>query len=247
MLQAVQDNQPGFGINFGQNLLSVSVGIPSWNTAVIQFTLPHDLKVNITIQVLDGGELVQRAIVTNIGSARTTLPYWFSLRTSLNRASYGQLTEGGPIPLPESRNLLQIDEKSVHIHNSALEARLVAALEVNGQLEAPVILGDQEISNGPLKSMQEGVLTIEPRANATLLARFKFSSCHANNQTHRDHRERLRPDPLTGWYNEGAITTYILRRNVDYVLANCVIPISQDTAAVITDHVALPLGWNRDN
>lgn len=44
-----------------------------------------------------------------------------------------------------------------------------------------------------------------------------------------------------------SIKTYIIRRNVDYILGNCCVPVSENEVAVLADHVALPLGWNRDN
>ncbi|UKZ57633.1 hypothetical protein TrVGV298_011493 [Trichoderma virens] len=49
------------------------------------------------------------------------------------------------------------------------------------------------------------------------------------------------------WKKPETVETYIVRRNVDYILGNCAIPVSESAVALITDHVALPLGWNRDN
>lgn len=57
----------------------------------------------------------------------------------------------------------------------------------------------------------------------------------------------LPEDIQSHWMNETLMSTYIIRRNLEYIMANCSIPTSETSVAVITDHVALPLGWNRDN
>jgi hypothetical protein len=40
---------------------------------------------------------------------------------------------------------------------------------------------------------------------------------------------------------------FIIRRNMDYILGCLAVPVSNEHVALMTDHVALPLGWNRDN
>ncbi|KAH8772372.1 Six-hairpin glycosidase-like protein [Hyaloscypha finlandica] len=39
----------------------------------------------------------------------------------------------------------------------------------------------------------------------------------------------------------------IIKGNLSYILRNCAIPVGSSATCLITDHVALPLGWNRDN
>jgi hypothetical protein len=49
------------------------------------------------------------------------------------------------------------------------------------------------------------------------------------------------------WKLQDPVALQIIHGNLEYVLGNCTIPISETSICVITDHVALPLGWNRDN
>jgi uncharacterized protein len=54
---------------------------------------------------------------------------------------------------------------------------------------------------------------------------------------------------LAVWHSAENQAQFIVRRNLEYILGNCTVPLpsQSDVACLITDHVALPLGWNRDN
>ncbi|KAL8723911.1 MAG: hypothetical protein Q9181_007087, partial [Wetmoreana brouardii] len=99
----------------------------------------------------------------------------------------------------------------------------------------------------PVKASSSRLVEITPGTSRALTARFK-----------------LRPGtPLTGsfekvrkfktfpsiWPTPEDTGRYIVRRNLEYILGNCTVPLGADTGAIcmITDHVALPLGWMRDN
>jgi hypothetical protein len=49
------------------------------------------------------------------------------------------------------------------------------------------------------------------------------------------------------WKIKNENMSLIIKGNVSYILGNCTIPVSNSATCLITDHVALPLGWNRDN
>jgi hypothetical protein len=51
----------------------------------------------------------------------------------------------------------------------------------------------------------------------------------------------------TTWNLQDPVALNIILGNLQYVLGNCTLTISESSTCVITDHVALPLGWNRDN
>ncbi|KAG9256931.1 Six-hairpin glycosidase-like protein [Emericellopsis atlantica] len=250
MLTCLRDRTPGFGLDLGQPSSLVSVRMATWNRAVFEFSLGRGLHVVHTAQILRGGELVQSATVTNRGAERENVRARLNLGLSLNRASYGQLTEGGPIPLPPSQNDLVRTNGGCgfRVTNPCLGARLDGFLEVDGVAVALDGLDEQLVRERPLHATHFEAVSIAPGCSASLVARYRLLP-----EAQSD--EAWLPLPIkqakdTGhveWKRAETIGTYIIRRNVDYVLANCVVPISDTASAVITDHVALPLGWNRDN
>lgn len=250
MLQFIKENKPGFGLNLGTNMKAVDIYIHRTNVACFDFNIDEMILVSLQVQVLDNGEICQAATVTNTGPSSRTLAHPFNLRISLNRASYGQLTEGGPIPLPESRNVLQTDGgRLVGVINPALVAQFSCTFEINGETVDVSGLANQEVQNTPLEVEIPRSILIGPNTTIKLRTRYMFSP-HLQSHTFPpvpDHHSSKEESNLSHWKREDALTTYIIRRNVDYILANCVIPISKSSTCIITDHVALPLGWNRDN
>ncbi|RYP10167.1 hypothetical protein DL765_008200 [Monosporascus sp. GIB2] len=179
-----------------------------------------------------------------------TRRYAFKLCLSLNRASYGQLTEGGPIPLPPSRNTLcRTTESIFNVTNPYLGAQLEGSVEVDGTAISLDTLSEQTVDNAPLDSCVSGKIDVAPYATVTLRARFRLSSqpgVNALSSTALHHEPQIMQETQS-WVSEQRCTTYIIRSNVDYILGNCAIPVSNTEVAIVTDHVALPLAWNRDN
>src|SRR5262245_26580154 len=105
MLQFIKESTPGFGLTFNNEVEVVDIQLRRANVAYFAFNVAEKLHVSLEVHVLDSGEICQTAMVTNSSNEPAAIPYSFSLCVSLNRASYGQLTEGGPIPLPESLNI----------------------------------------------------------------------------------------------------------------------------------------------
>ncbi|RYP51471.1 hypothetical protein DL768_003201 [Monosporascus sp. mg162] len=136
MLQYMKEGKGGFGLDVAENAYPGSAQIVSRSLASFIYTVhtPHgNLEVSYTTRVLKGGEAVQTAAVKNPNPIQITHGYALKLCLSLNRASYGQLTEGGPIPLPPSRNSLCRTAESVfNITNPYLGARLEGSVEVDG-------------------------------------------------------------------------------------------------------------------
>jgi hypothetical protein len=254
MLKFIRDSKPGYGLNFGPDIHRVSVQILKSNLVLFRFKPNECLDVELRVEVRRGGEILQTAAITNSGDDSATLAYSLNLCVSLNRASYGQLTEGGPLPLPASHNVLQTSEQSTFgITNPDLHAQLEGDLEIGGARVDISSLGEKESRDAPLDAEFSHTVTIQPGGTEMLKASFRLSPLGASAAL------PLTPPPTpgndakvahgneSGWNDEKSITTYTLRRNVDYILANCVVPVSEAVSCVITDHVALPLGWNRDN
>ncbi|KAF2822536.1 hypothetical protein CC86DRAFT_79903 [Ophiobolus disseminans] len=256
MLHSIRQNDAGFGLDFGVVDELVSIKIIESNIALYRFELPQDVGVSIVAQVVEDGSFVQHARATNRGTKRILLPYAFRLNVSLNRASYGQLTEGfigGPLALPLSQNCLRkSDDTTLRVQNPHLGAQLFSALHVNGESFDFREVKDQDTYDAPLNVLVTGNVCIPPGETANMHASFRLLS----DLEHHEHDCQLLPskildtilrDTTPRWKLDDRLSTYVLRRNVDYILANCTVPVSASSVAVITDHVALPLGWNRDN
>jgi hypothetical protein len=94
MLQMMKDNHPGFGLSFGVGEQLVSIKIIETNLASYQIDLSDDVNLVVIAEVADNGSFVQHAKIINQGTKDIVLPYTYRVAVSLNRASYGQLTEG---------------------------------------------------------------------------------------------------------------------------------------------------------
>jgi hypothetical protein len=95
MLQMMKNNDLGFGLSFGVTDQLVSIKIVETNIASYQIDLSDDVILIIIAEVADDGSFMEHAKVTNRDSKDIVLPYTYRVAVSLDRASYGQLTEGG--------------------------------------------------------------------------------------------------------------------------------------------------------
>jgi hypothetical protein len=254
MLQWIREDRPGFGLDFQISRQDVSIKIVETNVALYNIKLGN-IRLSIAVEVAEDGRFVQYAKATNIGTECEFLPFTWRLNVSLNRASYGQLTEGGPICLPPSRNDLQkIGTTSLRVCNPNLDAQLVAQLDTDGPSLDLHHVPEEHTSGTTLDAAMKGILHIPTGATATLRASFRLlpNTKQLGQQNDAFRSALCRPDIFQPsgtprWQRDNILTTYVLSRNVEYILANCVVPVAESTAAIVTDHVALPLGWNRDN
>ncbi|KAL5119393.1 hypothetical protein ACEQ8H_002662 [Pleosporales sp. CAS-2024a] len=249
MLQWMAKDRPGFGLDFESPGHLVSIKIIDTNAASYHMRLADDIQISLHAQINTAGSFVQNATATNRSSAQVRLAYALRLNLALNRASYGQLTEGGPIPLPPSRNMLKtMDPHTLHVSNPYLDAQLTATLRVNDEPVSTDTVQDQDISDDIVDTLIRGEVCIPPAQSATFNAELCML-CGAPQDGPSDvgPPSDMTPGVGSSWQFDQLLTTYIIRRNFDYVLANCVIPISTSASVVLADHVALPLGWNRDN
>jgi hypothetical protein len=252
MLQWMQEDRPGFGLDFGIPGHLVSIKILETNVALYHIKLVNDVDVSLAAHISEQGSFVQYANATNKSSERVLLPYALGVNVSLNRASYGQLTEGGPIPLPPARNILRKSgSNTLHVYNPNLGAQLTTSLDINGEPVVTDSVEDQEASHTMLDVFVRGRQCISPGETARFCATFRLTP------DAKEHSDVLPLGIMTlkaihhsaqpRWKRDDILTTYVLKRNVEYILANCLVPVSDSKIVVLTDHVALPLGWNRDN
>jgi hypothetical protein len=254
MLQMLQDGQPGFGLRVHGDKCppsDVTVDFGGLGVAMMRYQIDGAADVIYTLEVRDDGSLTQSASISSTTDTTLSLKYDLNLGISVHRASYGQLTEGGPIPLPASENHLQLhDATHLTITNKHLDAHLQGWLAVNGRLVKVEELEETTRIGAPLDSSFSRTLTLAPKSTTTVTAEFKLVPFMSNGLSPQ-------PQPSSGilgtaakapqWCHPERVETFIIRRNLDYILGNCALTVSEGCVAIITDHVALPLGWNRDN
>lgn len=260
----------------------VSIITPRPNVANIRFRLEDEgVEVHTTLVVHDG-EAVQTVTLRNDGGdaqngggGARTVEGELSLCASVNRASYGQLTEGGPIPLPRSENVLDVADDGTRfaLANRNLDARLEGCLCIGdkpvslcGLLLQPQHQGHNGNSHlyhrrtaavavdGPVAASVPWKVSVPAGGTVELTARFRLRAGAEGPMAPFFPRLRsvvASASRLTStageWKDARSVETHIIRRALDYIIGNCLVPVGEGCWAIVTDHVALPLGWNRDN
>jgi hypothetical protein len=248
LLDYIRSGTKGFGVQFEGNVTDLDINFMNNQWILITYTI-EDLHFATTLSFGQAGEAIQSTRVLSMGDLPTDLHYKLALDVSVNRASYGQLTEGGPIPIPPSKNTLRLFEhgRSWAIINSNLDAMVEGSLYCNGQpvpLEAEI---DETVALGkPIKSTFHGSLQLLHGQSCTLVSTFLLKP--GTNPSRKPLMPVLMALCSKGqWRLEKNELSLIVTRNLEYILGSCTIPINKGTTCFITDHVALPLGWNRDN
>lgn len=212
----------GFGIQFDPPATQR-------NASLLEAAIPQ-------IELALGSELAR---IVTFADARGAVQQWeasaearWGGSISLQRCAYTQLTEGGPLPMPAMRLRAFAHEALLVIHNPVLGAAVaIAGLDVSElavqETEQPLQL-DLPVQHRKL-AYGIGVSINEAVSNARWLAE------HAELETaHTRWHSRLHaaPDDL------------LLRRALAYghMMA---IPVGEGTC-LLTDHMLLPLSWNRD-
>ncbi|KAL1962240.1 hypothetical protein VTN77DRAFT_9896 [Rasamsonia byssochlamydoides] len=252
MLQWMQDGKPGFGVHVhGEPVDHASVTSRDRRQIQLDYELDGGIHVRRTISVDETtGEVRQTTALSTASSQAVSVPVTLNLGMSLNRASYGQLTEGGPIPIPKSENEFKTarDGSRFSLRNSNLDA----AVEGRFWCSCPEgILLDFDVTENtfydePVKAESTGLVTIEPGSVLTFTVSFLPQIGNSLCQPFRRDTGDNSCQPCK-WRIPDDAASKIILGNLEYILGNCMIPISDQSTCVITDHVALPLGWNRDN
>jgi hypothetical protein len=249
----LNDGEKGFGIRISDCQPVVSISHQTMDTAIITFSTTGGAEAHCVLTVHEDGSFSQHIKLTNNTQQPVTVGYALDLRISVHRASYGQLTEGGPVPLPDCENRLSIneDETVFTVSNRLLDANLLGRLFINNR---PSTLNGlrEDVAQGvlPKASTVQQFSILEPRSIMSLVAWFRLSPGLRSDSpapSEAPAHNALFDGVDTIWNSASTAKSYVIRRNVDYILGNCSIPMSDEEVGMITDHVALPLGWNRDN
>lgn len=195
------------------------------------------------------GHLINQVDISNTGEAAAVFPYEFGGTWSMNRCSYAQLTEGGPLPLPPLENALEVRKNHLSVVNRHLPARTDVLLFDNGN---PLLLSEAcQTAAEPVKYAHRGEIHLAKgeRRRLTIVYILTPSTAEplpiAASQVEEWITEAQAALPhWKPWEDETA--AFIVQRNIDYILSCCAVPVSEEHVCVITDHQLLPLAWNRD-
>ncbi|KAL6831540.1 Six-hairpin glycosidase-like protein [Trichoderma sp. SZMC 28015] len=251
MLHMVNEENEGFGLCIGNIGSRTTVDLTQMNTAHLGFDTRVGAAVRYVVSVDEKGRLNQKARIFNNTSQEIQVGYQVNLRVSVHRASYGQLTEGGPIPLPECENALEVNsqECSFIIRNRFIGAHLSGQLYLNG-VPSPLVGLTNKTQPGLLTgvSTADQSVSIKPYSEVTIGLILRLAPGLDENNSFPEHLcvNSKTPGNELAWKRPETVETYIVRRNVDYILGNCAIPVSESEVALITDHWRLLLLTRRN-
>lgn len=171
---------------------------------------------------------------------RSSSGFLFRGRLSLQRSAYTQLTEGGVISAPPRRIEIVTHTDGFTLFNPALR-RAVAVVglpDLNGysfeggddvSLEIPVPSGSTSL----IYAFGDSIEDAQASARAAARQDTPFETIYSKNRIELDHRLYLHASP-----------DRISTRGLIYGHQMCV-PVGEGIC-ILTDHMLLPLSWNRD-
>lgn len=168
------------------------------------------------------------------------------------RASYAQITENGPIPLPVTCNVFTVKSpSSFSIVDKGTES--CAIVSVTGNFTDFILSEKQKESAIPLSIKSTGKLKIEAGSMAQIALIIDFyeqfseeqkNTCNEITSLYKQMEETKRYWKKLAIKTDSTKCDYIINRNFAYSYGCCCL---KKYGAMITDHMSLPLTWNRDN
>ncbi|OCT54462.1 hypothetical protein CLCR_00796 [Cladophialophora carrionii] len=234
MLRSMKNGVPGFGLRFEGEVQELQVDLDGLGRATVSYRTNGGLAITVFLRVGEDGEVVQSAEIRSLADSACRVSFTMDCGISVNRASYGQLTEGGPIPIPRSENKFNTIRyrQGFVITNTPLGAHLRGWLEGDGKLVDTQHTSQEEtFVNSPVVKKYTGFLEIPPRGTRVISARFILQPGvvpHAHRDTECPQRVGL---PKL-WKTREEAGRFIVRRNLEYILGNCAIPVPQSRQAV---------------
>jgi hypothetical protein len=253
------DTLCGFGIQPIGDILKQESGFVGRRAPFLVYQL-GEVEVRSLFLAVDDHEnsyLINRFEVKNTTDKDILFRFTVGGTFSLNRCSYGQLTEAGPIPIPPLENGLEVEHNRISIENPNLSAKADILLFCD---EGPMVLpfyktngiepvtyqhmdelrlkaGESRVINMvyTITLLKAGKLNLKPHDIVELTAK-AMRSMPKWNKTITNSDES----------NDQKATEFIIARNIDYITSNCSVPVEDEYVCVITDHQLLPLAWNRD-
>lgn len=248
LLDYVRNGTRGFGIQIHGDASDVEASFLNNQWITVKYSI-GEVDVSTKISINQQEEVEQLISLKTNSSQSVRLHYTLDLGMSLNRASYGQLTEGGPIPIPDSRNDFRICNSGYRwaIINENLDTVIEGGLRCNDQ---PVEIGSgmkQGVFTGnPVDVKFHGSIEVVREQHCTMKSTFRLHPGRSPSSI-APKLSKFQIGSKGQWKLGNEALGVTIRRNLEYILGNCTLPVGKDAVCFITDHVALPLGWNRDN
>ena len=247
LLDYVRSGTRGFGLQLEGQIRSLNIEFVNDRWISFTYVIGH-VRISTTVSVNKNNEVEQSMVLTSNSSKILDIGYGLDLRISVNRASYGQLTEGGPIPIPPSENDFRLlDSKTWAIINQNLDAMIEGSLYINQQpVDLDCRLSEAIFQGRPTNKTHLGNLQLHPWKEITIMCTLKLHSGILPSRSPQ-YSNAIYSRLSDGWKLPVDEQGIIIRRNLEYILGVCALPLGEGVICFITDHVALPLGWNRDN
>lgn len=250
-MEWIKDGNTGYGLRVGENksgLSCFSEISKHRDHLTLSYRIQNNVQVQMIITITDRNQVQQTTILSTASATAVSISVALDLGMSLNRASYGQLTEGGPVQLPESMNVLT----TTSVNNTFTLNNPNLGVGINGHfwtnrwdIETLKLEDTTQMVYGKPVKVQRNTDNLMVSAEFPVILNFTMELPLYVLKSRFPLSPRM-PNPRT-WYIKDPAAVTIIQGNLEYILGNCIIPISENSTCIITDHVALPLGWNRDN
>lgn len=218
----------GFGFHFAEPITRRETRLLASAVPHVRLTFQNSATADVTTFAHERGAV-------QIWNVQGVTPRWQGT-LCLQRCAYTQLTEGGPLPMP-SLEIQVHHHKRLDIENPILGAAVV--MVGLGQGPEQTLYGDRPIEI-ILSHAQQGPAVLAYGIGHTL------DRAAENARWLNHHAETLLQKTLTAWKDRwrDIPDDPLLRRGLMYGLAMAV-PVDE-TICLLTDHMLLPLSWNRD-
>ena len=146
-----------------------------WQLFSIRARVVHQSGAEVNVK--PSSEDLLSILVSSTATEAERLRWIFDLGISANRASYGQLTEGGPTELSESLNYLKTfgDGQASAVSNHSLGAHIESGLQVNGRaVQLRGELPRQFVDRSPLSAQMSAWVDASPGSDNLLVATYRL-------------------------------------------------------------------------
>jgi len=225
----------GFGLAFEAPIVQTEAFLLEDAIPALRLTLSNGISAEVVTFVPADLPL---GVVQSWRFAEKGQKFHFSGKVWLTRCAYTQLTEGGvaPMPAPQTEIAYQRPSGIIELENPALDWR--ANLNIMGaaaQDDGSVLLDGARLPFVGEDGLHYLVTLGNDKLSVIQLGQLMADSADLLPRTLQKWRERWR----------GVPPDRLLRRGLVYGLGCCV-PLPDGAVCILTDHMLLPLSWNRD-
>jgi len=228
-------NAAGFGPNFTKEITQT-------NASLIASAIPH-----IELIFSDGSKAITTVIACEHGIVQRWQfegPVTWQGSLAIERAAYSQLTEGGPLDDIEPHLSCDIADSRIYLNNKNIPC--TAIIDGFSAEQAPQKKQLEKLVEITVPSQQADTVILTYALSEDSKTALSNSNKLSVYQSPTEFEALLHKESQQ-WqgYLQGTADDLILRRGLVYGRILC-IPSSDEATCIITDHMLLPLSWNRD-